>query len=362
MAGPVNQDISGGNSWIHFTSGGKLIASILPNGQALGSTDIQAYINTSAVRSDSNQYYHDRNITIKPANYNLTDSATVRFYFLDSETETLINASGCSGCSKPASAYELGVAKYSDGIDSLENGTINDDLEGAWNFIPYFNAVKVPFDKGYYAEYKVKGFSEFWLKKEAFNRAAAPPLQLGLFKATRQPNNDVLVEWTTLTGGNVIRFEIEVAKGNSAYQQDNFVKIGEVPGRQNVTQPQLYNFIDMEPGKTGVRFYRLKIIYGDGSFSYSAIKPVGFSSEFDVQIYPNPSNGIFNFVYQQNEGDMLNIKIYNSQGQLIKQQQSIATGFVQKIIIDMQQPRFSTGLYMISAEGNGRQIYRVVKK
>jgi subtilase family protein/type IX secretion system substrate protein/CARDB protein len=362
MTSSVNQNISGGNSWIHFTSGGKLVASVQPNGQNIGSTDVQAYINTGPVRVDSNQYYHDRNITIKPANYNLSDSAIVRFYFLDSETEQLINATGCGTCSKPSSAYELGVAKYSDGIDSLENGTISDNSEGAWTFIPYYNAVKVPFDKGYYAEYKVKSFSEFWLKKEAFNRQGTPPLELDFFKATKQPNNDVLLEWTTLTSGNVSRFEIEVAKGNGNYQLNNFIKIGELAAKQNVPQPQSYNFTDAESGKSGVRYYRLKIIYGDGSFSYSVIKPVVFSSEFEIQVYPNPSSGIFNFLYQQNEGEVLNIRIYNMAGQLVKQQQAIATGFVQKVIVDLQNPGFAGGVYLLSIDGNKRAAFKLVKK
>jgi hypothetical protein len=97
----------------------------------------------------------------------------------------------------------------------------------------------------------VKSFSEFWLKKEAFNRPSAPPLQMDFFKATKQPNNDVLLEWTTLTAGNVSRFEIEVAKGNAEYQLNSFIKIGEVAGKQNVSQPQSYNFTD-GAGKSGV--------------------------------------------------------------------------------------------------------------
>jgi hypothetical protein len=362
MSSPINQNISGGNSWVHFTSGGKLVASVQPNGQNIGSTDVQAYINTGPVRIDSNQYYHDRNITIKPANYSLSDSAVVRFYFLDSETEQLINATGCATCSKPSSAYQLGVAKYNDSIDSIENGTINDNFEGAWAFVPYYNAVKVPFDKGYYAEYKVKSFSEFWLKKEQFNRPAAPPLELDFFKATKQSNNDVFLEWTTLTEGNVSRFEIEVAKGNGNYQVNNFIKIGEVPGRQNVAQPQAYNFTDAEPGKSGVRYYRLKFVYRDGSFSYSAIKPVVFSTEFEIQVYPNPSSGIFNFLYQQNEGEKLNLVIHNMAGQLVKQQQAIATGFVQKVIIDLQNPGFAGGVYLLSVDGNKREVFKLVKK
>ncbi|HEV8270860.1 MAG TPA: S8 family serine peptidase, partial [Chitinophagaceae bacterium] len=64
MGSPVSQNISGGTSWIDFISGGKLVASIQPNNQNLGNTDVEAFINTSGVRNDGKQYYHDRNITI----------------------------------------------------------------------------------------------------------------------------------------------------------------------------------------------------------------------------------------------------------------------------------------------------------
>jgi hypothetical protein len=361
QSSPVNQNISVGNAWIDFTSGGKLVASILPKGQNLGGTDAQVYINTSAVRTDSNQYYHDRNITIKPINNNLTDSAFVRFYFLDSETERLINATGCGSCSKPASAYELSIAKYNDIDDGVENGTIADNSQGSWAFIPYYEAITVPFDKGYYKEYKIRNFSEFWLKKEAFNRGSAPPLQLGIFKVSKQ-TNDALVEWTTITEGNVSRFEIELAKGNANYEQGNFAKIGEVPGRQNVSQPQAYSFTDAEPNKSGARYYRLKIIYRDGSFSYSIIKSVIFSSEVQARIYPNPSDGIFNFEFQENEGAMVKLRIYNVTGQLAKHIQVIATGFVQKIAVDLKENRYAKSVYLVVAEGTIAKTFKIIKR
>jgi hypothetical protein len=159
----------------------------------------------------------------------------------------------------------------------------------------------------------------------------------------------------------VSRFEIEVAKGNANYQANNFIKIGEVAGRQNVPQPQLYNFTDIEQGKAGVRYYRLKIIYQDGSFNYSIIKPIVFTSEFQTQIYPNPSDGIFNFLFQQNEGDVMSIKIYNMQGQLVQQLQTIATGFIQKINIDMKQRGIATGVYMLISEGGSTKTFKVIK-
>ena len=79
-----------------FYSGGKLVASIQPNNQNLGNTDVQAYINTGAVRNDGKQYYHDRNITIKPANTTLPIQFRFVFIFLIGNGK-FINATGCAG-------------------------------------------------------------------------------------------------------------------------------------------------------------------------------------------------------------------------------------------------------------------------
>jgi hypothetical protein len=38
----INQPAVNGTSWINFVSGGKLVASINPNGQNLGNTNVQA--------------------------------------------------------------------------------------------------------------------------------------------------------------------------------------------------------------------------------------------------------------------------------------------------------------------------------
>ncbi|HUR66556.1 MAG TPA: S8 family serine peptidase, partial [Chitinophagaceae bacterium] len=111
----INQAISS-PGWFDFVDVGtnKVIASVNPGTQNMGSTNSRSYIHAGAVRVSSTQYYHNRNITVKPAARILADSATVRFYFLDTETEALINATGCPTCFKPTMAYELGVTKYND--------------------------------------------------------------------------------------------------------------------------------------------------------------------------------------------------------------------------------------------------------
>jgi hypothetical protein len=363
MGAPVTQNISGGTSWINFISAGKLVASVQPNNQVMGSTDVQAYIHTGAVRNYSGQYYHNRNITIKPATTGLSDSATVRFYFLDTETEALIAATGCGVCTKPSMAYELGVSKYSDPIDALEDGDVTNSLGSYWTFINAVNAVKVPFDKGYYAEFKVKDFSEFWLNNGGFSGTHPLPVQLTSFTAVKTANRkDVLASWTTASEFNVDRFEIEIARGANDYSLNRFVKIGEVVSRGNSTTDQQYSFVDMENNKSGVRYYRLKSVDLDGRFSYSAIRPVVFTDEVKWQVYPNPSSGMFNLIYQLNDGEEMKVRVYDASGRTVYQSSHTGNGFMQKINIDLGARVFASGLYLVEAEGGDtKQSFKIFK-
>jgi hypothetical protein len=359
----INQPSVNGSSWIDFTDGGKLVASVNPNGQNLGSTNARVYINTSAVRTNSGQYYHDRNITIKPANRNLADSATVRFYFLDTETENLINATGCPACTKPSMAYQLGVSKYTDPDTSKENGTIADDNSMDWLFINSASAVKVPFDKGYYAEFKVKDFSEFWLNNGGLSNNQSLPVQLASFTAKKKTNKDVVAEWVTSSEINTGHFDIELAKGNEEFRQNHFIKIAQVSSSGNSTTEQYYSFTDIENNKSGVRYYRLKTVDLDGRFSYSVVRPVVFNDEVKWQVYPNPSQGLFNLVYQTNEGENITVKLYDVNGKIVQQTRLTTNGFVQKHSIDLQSTQYASGLYLLEVAAAGKkEVFRLVKQ
>jgi hypothetical protein len=344
MATPITQIVSG-NNWIDFTSSGKLVASIQPGNQNLGSTAVQAYINANAVRHTSAQYYHDRNITIKPTNTSLGDSVTVRFYFLETETDTLIKATGCASCTKPSSAYELGVSKYSDPNDNFENGSIGDNSQGIWTFMLPENVNKIPFDKGYYAEFRVKDFSEFWLNNGGFTNSQALPVKLLEFNSVKS-GNDALLHWKTSDEDDVSRYEIEVARGNDALQSAQFTKIGEVMSPGNSSETREYNFTDIENGKTGPRYYRLKIIDLDGSYFYSPVRSVVFGNIAAWQVYPNPSSGRFAVTYQLNTGQKMQVQIIDTKGRIVNEFSKTAGGFLEKLNIDLSHQ--SAGVYIIS--------------
>jgi hypothetical protein len=356
IGSPVSQNISGGTSWINFLSGGKLIASIQPNNQNLGNTDVQAFINTGGVRNDGKQYYHDRSITIKSTTTTVADSVTVRFYFLDTETENLLNATTCPGCTKPAMVTELGVTKYSDPDDNFENGNLGDDIQGTFNFLSADWSYKIPFDKGYYVEFKTKDFSEFWLNNGGPDRQTPLPVELVNFTAKKKDNKDVITEWKTASEQNVSHFEVEVAKRNIDYQNRRFVKIGEVVSPGNSNSERTYSFVDIEPAKTGVRYYRLKIVDRDNTFVYSPIRPVVFSDDIQWQVYPNPSNGNYNFIYQLNQSETVSLKVYDINGKLVKQLSLMGNGSLQKAQVDLEPAKFAPGIYLLSAESGEKKF------
>ncbi len=363
MNSSVMQNISGGNNWINFLSGGKLIASIQPNNQNLSTTNVQAFIDTSSVPNFNGQYYLGRNITIKPVNENLTDSVGIRIYFLDSESDSLIFANSCPSCTKPSSAYELGISKYSDSLRQFENGLLIDDTLGVWNYIPSPFVTIVPYLNGYYAECKTQSFSEFWLNNGGPGNVHGLRDQFISFSAKKAAGNNVQLDWTMQSENNIVQYEIEVARSNADYQTGLFSKIGQVTSSGNTNSPSSYNFLDQEPNKSGVRYYRLKVIYSDGGFIYSVVKSVVYYNGITISVYPNPSNSIFNLIYQLPAGQKLSLQIYSADGKLIQTQDFITSGFMDKQMFDFSKHIYPKGIYLFRLNTNGQQqIFKVIKQ
>lgn len=357
---PVTQDVAA-NSWTHFTTGGKLIASVLPNNQSLGNTAMQVYINNGAVRSTNKQYYLDRNITVKPANAS-TDSATVRFYFLDKESDSLLKANGCPTCAKPSSAYELGVTQYTDPDKAVENGNLFDNQQGLWNFISSPQVTKVPFDKGYYAEFKVHNFSEFWLSNGGPDLSTPLPIKLMDFSATKQGSN-ALIAWKVGSETDVLRYEIEVARGEDALQAGQFATIGALASAGNTTATRSYSFTDTEADKIGTRYYRLKAINIDGSFHHSPIRALLFAEPTQWQVYPNPSSGAFYLIYQLASGERFSARLYDVKGRLVKEISSTASGFLQKLSLDISANNYASGMYLLRTNvGEKETVFKLYKQ
>ena len=359
MTTPVTMNVDG-NNFVHLGVDGKRIVSIHPNNQNLGSTAVQAYIFSDSVRSQKGQYYHNRNITIQPYNKDLKDSVTVRFYFLDAETDSLLLADNCAGCSKPASAYDLGITSYSDADAAFENGTLRDNNQGIWQFIPPQQVSIVPYDKGYYAEFKVKEFSEFWLNAGGLSGTGVLPLKLLHFSAQKTGGDEVLLQWKTAAEDKVAAFEVELARNSGEVQQNNFEKIGTVAPKGGPAEQQ-YTFSDKEAFKTGTRYYRLKIKNEDGTFTYSPVRTLSFGTVALWQVFPNPSTGVFNLVYQAQAGNTVQLQVTDVAGRIISHYSLTANGNIQKEEINLTTR--PAGVYLLKiTHGTGKEVYKLYKQ
>jgi hypothetical protein len=303
----TTQTVSGSN-WIHFTSGATRFASINPNGQNLGSTTVDVYPYAGAVRNHNYQYYLNRNIVVRPA-IQPASNVSVRLYFTDAEAKGLIAATGCSGCSKPGDPYELGVTKYS-GPAIMENGTLSDNLPwGTYYFILPANTEIVPYDNGYYAEFSVSSFSEFWLNNGGPGGNVPLPLNIVSFEAIKQ-NKKALLQWKTDNEINTSKFIIERSGNGSVWSV-----IGEV-NANNASGINTYSLPDAQP-LSGQNLYRLKLVDKDASFKYSAVRRLDFSSNADdITIYPNPVTT--DKIFIASSGNCKSAAVYDAAGKWIR--------------------------------------------
>jgi hypothetical protein len=303
----LTQNVSG-TGWINFDAGSNRVVSINPHGQDLGSTAVRVYINTGAVRNDGAQYYLDRNIVIQPANAP-TGPVSVRYYFLDTEVKNLIAATGCGSCTTIADAYAAGVTQYSN-APLEENGTLTDNISGTTTFITPSNVDVIPYDNGYYAEYQVSNFSEFWINSGGPGQNQALPMLLGMFTATKN-NATALLQWTTVTETNTSAFILERSTDGL-----NYTAIGSLPASGNTTTINKYQYTDKQMAP-GVNYYRIKTVDTDGKYLLSPVRTLNYSdNDFTISLLPNPvTKGT---VFINTSVNCNRIEVRDAIGQLVK--------------------------------------------
>ncbi|HMO31628.1 MAG TPA: S8 family serine peptidase [Lacibacter sp.] len=208
LSQPVN-----GTGFVHFRSGGQLVASINPLGQNLGTTTVDAYLHSGPTRFLNNQYYLNRNLVIR-SSQPLTDSVLVRFYFTEADAAALLDATNCGSCLKFRDAFLAAVTKYS-GPEAFENGILNDGTGGTYEFLDSGKVAVMPFNNGYYAEFKVRSFSEFWIHAVNFNLNQEPT-------SVRDPVRTAnFIRNVFIDGAN----QLQIVAGSSARVQDMYIRV-----------------------------------------------------------------------------------------------------------------------------------------
>ena len=281
--------------------------------------------------------------------------------FSDHESDSVIFAGDCPGCTKPPNAYRLGISTLTTKGQPGINDTLPGDPEGEWSFIDSAHRQIVPFDKGYYAEFRASHFSTYYFNNGGLHDTSYLPVQMSL-TATRMNDHTAMLNWTTASEINIEQFDVQVAKGDSALQIRDFRSIGTVQSKGRSAQTQSYDFTD--PGLHGDDHYYYRIRATDiyGHPGYSPIMKLNVDEEKPVQIYPNPSSGLFTIRYFAAVGELLTVNVYNSTGMMLKTESLTGKGYTQTTPLNLANAGFPDGVYFVKVSGkSGTQMFRLVK-
>ncbi len=164
------------------------------------------------------------------------------------------------------------------------------------------------------------------------------PIEL-LFFAGKETNSNVVLDWATASEQNFDYFEIERASDGTSFDY-----IGRVAGNGNSYSRLDYAFED-ENSEIGLNYYRLKSIDYDGSFEYSEVILVKFTSNVKLVVSPNPTFGVVSVQTSMPTTDGLKYKITNQYGVVVAEGSLLAYN----TRIDLQG--LPKGIYIIRLVG-----------
>jgi hypothetical protein len=122
--------------------------------------------------------------------------------------------------------------------------------------------------------------ANFRIDDLTINPATNLPLSLTAFAASFNGTASQL-KWTSANEINVKGFSVEKSLNGIDFSEIAFIK------GQNSSQLNSYSFSDVDV-KTGVNYYRLKIINNDGSVKYSNTIVISNRQSLQTTVFPNP--------------------------------------------------------------------------
>lgn len=143
------------------------------------------------------------------------------------------------------------------------------------------------------------------------------------------------LNWSTSTETNSDRFNVEHSLNGKIWME-----IGSVVSNHESSTLQRYSYIDSNPAD-GENLYRLKMIDADGTFAYSHIENLSFSSESAMKPYPNPIVNSENLqINVKDWSKVKSVRIINALGKIVfESANSLVTG--------IKTDYLTSGLYVV---------------
>ena len=141
------------------------------------------------------------------------------------------------------------------------------------------------------------------------------PLPIDLLSFTGYCDKQYIVlQWSTVTETNNSYFTVERSSNGI-----NWKIAGTVAGAGNSSSLLKYELTDIELYER-TSFYRLKQTDLDGNYKYGSIICIDKCEDIEfgrLSVYPNPTQGKFELLFDGNTNEIKSIEIFNSQGQKV---------------------------------------------
>jgi|GEM_PF-2620661 len=341
----------GPNETVYFYNAGGDIMAKLENtsGWDYGCTTVQIdRAGTGAVAYDDNsaQYYAARKtFLITPTNNSATGQYNVTLYYSANEMNTWEAATSNV-------RTNLNVRKTGGAASNITPGTPLANGATNYNGGGTSRAVHGVADYGITASFNT-GFSGFVVGQNPTILLQTVLTEFDGYKLNDQQN---YLTWSLSEQIGTDYFEVERSTDGVS-----FVRIGQVDGQQS-TGEQLYNYNDQDVITRELCYYRLRHVDLDGKEDYSNIISISGNNEAVkyFEIYPNPSTGIFNVLFESLVETTVPIEVYNSVGQIVQSEVVGARQGKNEYSIDLTA--YPKGIYLVKVKYQDNQYHRFVIK
>lgn len=344
--------------WSRFVWDNRIVASVNTHGQELGNLTVKTFIHEGPQRVNENELVLDRNFLFNSSK-TFEKPVSVRLFVPENEIQKLVTAPDQANVTRPQSAYDLSVTKYS---GANQDELLGNNTRTGWEYFEPAKVQKVPYLSGYYLEFETKSFSEFWIARDYIGTGTPLPVTLVAFAAEKHVSGEralVNLTWSTTAETDFSHFIIQVAAGADHAKKDLFDDLGTVHGQGGGKRS--YAFTDGPLTTGGTRYYRLKMVDTDGTVAYSSIRPVTIDQPAAWQVFPNPSKGIFRLQTTRIMTVPMQVTIFDLNGKLCKKM--AVTQATNQLEVDLSPPDLGQGLYVIQVSSKeGEQVFKVVKE
>jgi len=186
-------------------------------------------------------------------------------------------------------------------------------------------------------------------------QAATLPMKLIYFTG-KYDGHEAQLSWATASEYNNDWFEIE-----SSSDGKSFVRIGSVKGAERSNTKREYSYTDQPT--TDVTYYRLKQVDRDGKYEYSTIVVISKNKNNNsVECFPNPVNSVLYVSVNAAATGAVQLKFYDMQGRLLKQQQAHKDG--EQLLMPVDTHLFTPGMYLleVTVSGKSSELKKLIKK